>query len=514
MELILNIIYIYIAVYSVYFLVLAVRNLNDRKFRVQQNYNDFNQQNNFCVIIYSHNNEATLENLVGQLKLQDFPKENFSTYVILDNCTDNSEKLFIDDNFVQVFNIKNQDTVGKDQAISILLEKLSDVQNCDAYIFLEANRYVEKDFLCSVNSALADSPVVSGSTVLVSKKLNLRKKIKVIYHKYYTNFIQKSRSVAGLATIIDSDVLVMSKDIVEKIGCVDFQNINTELKYSLLLSRIGFKCVFNTNIKTYIDVDDFSLRIPSLSARLALFKSCFSQIWTKNFVFNEHVTSLLAPNFWVLLLAYGYLLKYSCNYYFIVDFTIVVISFVALILGFTISLLSSKLNSTEFLFLFLYPFYSIGHMLKNFPLVRKFKNNKSRTEKEKQNTQKMLVEVLVTDGKSNMPCTLELISEAGLAKVKFTFKKKMYTTSTHLRMVDAIKELTTKLSDYGFVLKICQCCSYFSSNIDGSTNMVKGFCSHEFSNKTQSGPIPTLLWNSCKGFSHNKINSVIEEISQ
>ena len=100
MELILNIIYIYIAVYSVYFLMLAIRNLNDRKFRIQEQYTDVNYLNNLCVIIYSHDNEATLENLINQLKIQNFPKENFSTYVILDNCTDNSEKLFIDDDFV------------------------------------------------------------------------------------------------------------------------------------------------------------------------------------------------------------------------------------------------------------------------------------------------------------------------------------------------------------------------------------------------------------------------------
>jgi len=514
MELILNIIYIYIAVYSVYFLVLAIRNINDRKFRIQEKYNDFNYLNNFCLIIYSHDNETALEELIQQLKVQEFPKENFSTYVILDNCKDNSEKLFINDNFVQVFNIKNQETVGKDQAISILLEKLTTVQNCDAYIFLDANRYIEKDFLYSANSALVDSPVVSGSTVLVGEKLNLRKKIKVTFHKYYTNFIQNSRSLAGLATIIDSDILIIRKDIVEKIGCIDFQNINTELKYSLLLSRIGFKCLFNTNVKTYINVDDFDLRIPSLSARLSLFKSCFSQIWTKNFVFNEHVLSLLAPNFWILLIAYIYLLKHSCNYYFIVDFSIVLISFITLILGFVVSLLNSKLKSTEVLLLFLYPFYSFGHILKNFPLFKKIKNKLSKNEKDKQNTDKMVVEVLVTDGKNDKLCNLELISESGLAKVKFTFKKKTFTTSTHLRMVDAINELTTKLSDYGFILKICQCCNCFSSNIDGSTNMVKGFCSHEFSNKIGSDPIPTLLWNSCKGFSHNKISSVIEEISQ
>lgn len=513
MELILNILYIYVAVYSVYFLVLAIRNLNDRKFRIQQKYNNFSCLNNLCIIIYSHNNEATLENLVKQLKNQDFPKESFSTYLILDNCSDNSENLFINDDFVQVFNIKNQDTVGKDQAISILLEKLSTMQNCNAYVFLDANRYVETDFLLSINSALISNPVISGSTVLVAENLNLRKKIKLIFHKYYTNFIQKSRSILGLASIIDSDILIMRQDLMEKIGCVDFQNINTELKYSLLLSKIGFKCTFNPNIKTYINVDDFNLRIPSLSARLSLFKSCFTQIWTTNFIFNEHVLSLLAPNVWILMIVYIYLLQYSYKYYFIADFSVVLLTFVALILGFSISLLNSKLTSKEFIYLFLYPFYSLGHMFRNFPICRNIRNKIEGKKDLAKNTEKLMIEVSVTDGKNNIPCKLELISENGLAKIKFLFKKKKFVTSTHLRMVDAINELIKKLSDYGFVLKVCQCCKHFSPNIDGTTNMIKGFCNYAFANST-SGPIPTLLWNSCKGFTPHQINSVIEEIAE
>ena len=511
MELILNLLYIYIALYSVYFLALAIKNQNDRKFRIQQKYSNLNSKNNLCVVIYSHNNEVSLENLLKQLKVQDYPLESFSAYVILDNCSDNSEKLFMHDDFVQVINIKEQGTIGKDQAISILLEKLSAVRNCNAYVFLDANRYIENDFLSSINSALEDSPVISGSTVLVGEKLNLRQKIKITFHKYYTNSLQKSRSLLGLATTIDSDILIMRQDLMEKIGCIDFQNINSELKYSLLLSRIGFKCTFNPNVKTYINVDEFDLRIPSLSARLSLFKSCFTQIWTKNFVFNEHVLSLLTPNVLLLVFAYIYLLLHSYKYYFMVDFSVVLISFVLLILGFSISLLNSKLQSKELIYLFLYPIYSLGHIFKNFPLCRKIKNRLSGKKDYAVNNEKMTVDVTVTDGKNNIPCKLELISDSGLARVKFMFKKKKFTTSTHLRMVDAITELTKKLTDYGFVLKICQCCANFTPNIDGSTNMVKGFCDHEFTN-SQSDTIPTLLWNSCRGFNQNQSSNVIEEM--
>lgn len=513
MELTLNIIYIYIVIYTVFFFILAIKNLNDRKFRIQQKYNNLSYPNNLCVIIYSHNNEVSLENLIKQLKNQNYPGECFSTYVILDNCSDNSEKLFMNDNFAQVITIKDQGTIGKDQALSILLEKLSTAQNCNAYVFLDANRYVENNFLNSINSALADYPVISGSTILMGENLNLRQKIKMVFHKYYTNFILKSRALTGLAATIDSDILIIRQDLVEKIGCIDFQNINAELKYSLLLSKIGFKCTFNPNIKTYINIDEFDLRIPSLSARLVLFKNCFTQIWSRNFVFNEHVMSLLTPNVLFLLVAYIFFLDLSYGYYFIADFSVVLLSFCLLILGFSISLLKSKLQSKDFIYLFLYPFYSIFHIIRNLSPLRRIRNKINENQNIKENTEKLTVDVNVTDGKNNIPCKLELISENGLAKVKFTFKKKTFMTSTHLRMFDAIGELTKKLSEYGFVLKICQCCANFTPNIDGSTNMVKGFCDHQFANMN-SDRIPTLLWNSCRGFNQNKGGSVIEEIFQ
>lgn len=511
MELALNLLYAYVAIYSVFFFVLAIKNLNDKKFRLQAKYNSLGYQNNLCIIIYSHNNEVNLENLVRQLKGQDYPLESFSTYVLLDDCSDNSEKLFINDNFVQVINIQDQGTIGKDQAISILLEKLSAVQNCNAYVFIDANRYIDKDFLSSINAALVDFPVISGSTILVGENLSLRQRIKVTFHQYYTNFLQKSRSLMGLATIIDSNILIMRQDLIEKIGCIDFQNINSELKYSLLLSKIGFKCTFNPNIKTYINVDEFDLRIPSLSARLSMFKNCFTQMWTRNLVFSEHVMSLLTPNVLLLILAYYYLLQLSYGFYLAVDFSVVLTTFIALILGFLISLLSSNIQSNDMAYLLLYPIYSLGHVFKNFPLCRKIRNKMAGKKAYATNTEKLTVDVYVTDGKNNIPCKLELISENGLAKVKFMFKKKKFTTVTHLRMVDAITELIKKLSDYGFVLKICQCCANFTPNIDGSTNMVKGFCNHKFAN-AQSGKIPTLLWNSCREFTQHQSGDILEEI--
>ena len=110
----------------------------------------------------------------------------------------------------------------------------------------------------------------------------------------------------------------------------------------------------------------------------------------------------------------------------------------------------------------------------------------------------MVTNIIVTDGKQDFQCQLELISDDGLARVKFINKGKTYTTkNNHLRMVDAIKELTSKLADYGLSLKVCQCCKYFQPVVDGTTNMVKG--------RVEGDVIPTLVWNTCPRFEEQNV---------
>ena len=117
--------------------------------------------------------------------------------------------------------------------------------------------------------------------------------------------------------------------------------------------------------------------------------------------------------------------------------------------------------------------------------------------------------VIVTDGVKDYQCRMELISDDGLARVTFINKGKKYTTkNNHLRMVDAVKELTSKLSDYGLTLKVCQCCKYFQPMVDGSTNMVKGTCNCEFQGRVQGDIIQTLIWNTCPKFEKQNIVSL------
>ena len=495
--------FLYLSIFTLYFVTLAVISLRREK-KQRDTYNQ--REHNLCVVIYSHNNAKTIENLVKQLKAQTYSKNNYSINVILDNCSDESEFLFQSDLDVNVLNIKNVDTVGKDQAIYIMTERLSTVNNIDAYVFIDAKYYVNIDFLANINTSLQKNHVITGAVNLICKdELSLIENIKYNYNQYCNNFINKSRAKLGLSTLINSDALVIKKQIVDAIGSVNFKDINSELKYTLLLTKLNCKCIFDNSIKVYLDMENFELRIPSLSHRFSMFTSALKQISIKNKALTELIFSLVTPNCVTALLGYFILFLYGNIY-------IMSLMFAVLAISFCVSLLNTKIFAKDHFYLFMYPIYTSFRVIYNFPPIR-FLRNLIFDKTEEKHIEKLLVDVFVFDGRRNYPCKLEIISDSGLVKVVFINKKKKYTTKTqHIRVIDAIKEISSKLEEHGMVLKICQHCKFFEQTQDGSTNMVKGVCNFEFSNRTPGDILPTVLWNSCEKFSKINIVNLVDVI--
>ena len=158
---------------------------------------------------------------------------------------------------------------------------------------------------------------------------------------------------------------------------------------------------------------------------------------------------------------------HSYSYYFFVDFKIVLLTFLILVAGFGISLINSKLRFKEIVLLCLYPIYSLCHIIKNLPPIRVIRNKITQREEATEGTEKLTVEAFVMNNAGReLPCKLEFISDSGLAKIKFMYKKRKFVTSKNLRMIDSCQELREKLNYYGFVLKICSCCKYLTSNVN------------------------------------------------
>lgn len=502
--------FLYIAVFTIYFTAIVAVNFLNFKNKKEQDHFEQRQLKNLVVLIYSHNNESTIVNLLEQLNKQDYPRANYQTHIILDNCSDNSANKLEFVGGAKLWRLTDDSPLGKDKATSWLLENIMSFRNVDGYVFLNANRIIKNDFLMNVNEELQTKKVVVGSTEVYFEDADFFDKSWSYVNDFNSKIMKRGRSKLGLAVPIDSDVLAIRSEVLEKVQCIDFKNKNTELKYSFLLASVKYIPYFSNKIKTYVSSIDYQLIKPTFGFKMSLFAHCFNFKMFSNFKFTEFLFSLLKPNPIIAILILCFLAVYASNYYFLFDLPWIIALGVVLFVSLCLSIYKSNLYFKPIGYLVLSPFLTISETISQM-----FVSGCSAKRKKTQNSsniEKITVPVNVTNGRNIFPCSLELISDEGFKKAVFRYKnKKQETTQSFVRMCDAVKNISDLLEQHGFRIKICQSCAYFSPKIDGTNNMVKGYCNKKAVDDPNYGESPeTVLWATCDNYIPEEVNKVID----
>lgn len=500
---------IYVGIYTLYYAVSVFFASKSRRLTVKQKYFEPPYENNIIMVIYCQNDEGDIVSLLEMMNKQDYPKTNYQTHIILDNCSDEiSNKLeFIGG--AKVWRLGDGEPVGKDEAVSWLLERLVSLQNVNAFAFLNSKRKISYDYLTSVNKALFSQDVIVAEVEFIDSKNTLTTNIKSVYNNFNQRINLLPRTLMGLSTVIDSDACVIKQEVIEKIRCVDFKDAKSELKYTTLLIKSGFDVLFNPNLKTKLNVEDFVSRKTNPLYRFDMVRHCFRLFFKSRFQFAEFVINSVKPNIWFLICSYLFLIAFSYNYYFLFDFSVIITFAAILALSFIAAIKISKIGNSNIRFLLLYPFY---RTCKNFE-KSKFYNFFAGIfipKKNFINREVMTVDAIVTDGKNNLHCYLDLVSEDGLARAVLRYKKKKYSSGSQIRMYDAIGDIVEKLDQIGFRIKICHSCGLFTSKVDGSTNMVKGDCMKCKMKPEILGPVETTIWSACEDYLPREIGKVID----
>lgn len=78
-----------LTIYSIYQLIVSLFSfikLKEKPYVVNKNHK-------FLIILPAHNEENVIGNLINSLKEVDYPKDLYDITVLVDNCTDNTEKI-------------------------------------------------------------------------------------------------------------------------------------------------------------------------------------------------------------------------------------------------------------------------------------------------------------------------------------------------------------------------------------------------------------------------------------
>lgn len=509
-NLIAYLIFIYLIVYSIYFLTFVIKSFGAKKY-IEEQYSELNAtsaENKLCVIIWADGRNKNLFGLLDSLNNQTYAKENYDVNVIYKNSS--REKTPVPDfaHGARIHSIENPEFFSKNKAITTFLERIIENSNqYDAFVFLGADRLIGANYLEIINRKITPGNVLTGSLSIVEADE------KTLPQKLFTfalqakaeltnNSINVARAMFGLCHTIDGENCVIAGDVIERIGMVCFETKNDQLKYSLFLASNDIRPLYYPLIATGVEAQNFNAGTPSLKQAFSLFKHYLKTIHKKSWYFVEYLASTFRPT--TLFLLTSYFLLFFLNFGRpTIEIKYVVHLGLFLILIMVASIVAARLAPKKILYLLLSPIPLF--IAKFIRISRKISKKTMKKQYEEEiNVESATVNSFVTNGKKDVSCKLDLVSEEGMRKVVFRYKKKRFESDAHLRMCDALGDLTRSLDEKGFTLKVCQNCVHYNPENDTSVDQITGYCNVGVGvniasgDSEESGQI--LIWSCCNNF--------------
>ena len=510
-------VFIYLVLYAIYLLNINIKAFYAKDFLAEnepENYSkDEIKENKLCVVIFANSKTKKLEPLLRALNAQSYDREKYSVHVIF--AKDSNSIYYTPDCIAgaQIHSIENSEYFKKDKALNLFLEKLMADLKFDAFVFLGADRFVSPDYLKTVNIALnkIDTGVITGKTTIVANGEDIKAKIAQARQEYKNNTMNISKRMFELASVIDSENCVISAEIMEKTGRVCFENKDSELKFSLFLASNKIRPVYSPYIETLVEVRDYNPASAGVKTRFSLFKYYLPLLINKPLYFVEFVLSLIMPNVVICILLYLFLMYTSFKFIFSIGLKGIMALGIFYLFVWAVGLIASKMRPLKICAFFLYPIYSLAFNLKN--LSKDFsKCAMTRAINEDKNIKSVTMDAVVTDGKKNVLCKMDIMTEEGMRRVILRFRKKRVISDESIRMYDAVENISKRIKNHGFTLKICQNCQYFKIVQDGTVDLLQGVCSVNGTNPDDL--LDTLVWNHCGCFTLKEETNAMDDIKK
>ena len=107
----------------------------------------------YAVLIAARNEEAVLPHLLDSIRMQDYPSELVTVFVVADNCTDRTAEVARARGAV-VYERFNDTQIGKGYAMNYLLEQIREnggLDRFDVFLVFDADNLLTADYISNIN---------------------------------------------------------------------------------------------------------------------------------------------------------------------------------------------------------------------------------------------------------------------------------------------------------------------------------------------------------------------------
>ncbi|WP_010235985.1 glycosyltransferase family 2 protein [Clostridium arbusti] len=236
----------FVFIFSVYCLFISLFGFYKKKKSVP-----IKPKKSFALIVAAHNEEAVISDIVVSLNRLDYPREMYDTFVIADNCTDNTAKR-ARKNGALVYERFSKGKRGKGFALEWMFSKIFKMKkNYDAVVIFDADNIASKNFLNEMNKKLCEGyKVVQG--YLDSKNPEDTWITGSYSISFWVNnrMFQFSRSNIGISSQLGGTGCCIDTKMLEKLGW-GATCLTEDLEFTCKLVSNGYKVGFAYDAVVY-----------------------------------------------------------------------------------------------------------------------------------------------------------------------------------------------------------------------------------------------------------------------
>lgn len=188
----------------------------------------------YAVLIAARNEEAVIPHLLDSIQEQDYPAELIDTYVVADNCTDQTAAV-AEAHGATVFSRFNQKQVGKGYALNFLFDhirSLGKLDDYDAFLIFDADNLLSKDFITQINQLPSDGyQSFCGYRNTKNFGDNWISASYALWFLHESTHANRSRYLLGSNVIVNGTGFGFTRELFQKMGGWNFTTMAEDTEF-------------------------------------------------------------------------------------------------------------------------------------------------------------------------------------------------------------------------------------------------------------------------------------------
>lgn len=246
---------------------------------------------NFVIVIPAHNESGQIETTIKSVQNTEYPVENYSIYVIADNCTDNTASIS-ESLGAKTFKREDLMDAGKGQALNwFFKEYKNEYENFDIVVIIDADTLMHNSFLNEMSSTMShpDAKVAQGFYGVSNPQSSWRTTMSSAALNVFHHVRPAGRNMIGGSAGLKGNGMAFKTEVLKKYGWPAF-SIVEDIEFSMLILMDNIIVHYNPDAIVYGEMASLGKQAESQrkrweSGRFEIFKK-YAKTLMQKFITN------------------------------------------------------------------------------------------------------------------------------------------------------------------------------------------------------------------------------------